>query len=96
MLVVDVQETRVAAMKYAKRSKFTFPVLLDRKGSTSLSFAPDSFQTDLPKEQVAIGSTLLLDRDGVIRFNSLLDSMHFDAKLTALTAKLEEMLAEKN
>ena len=95
VLVVDVQEPRKAALKYAKHSKFTFPVLLDSKGSVSLSFAPDSFQTDLPREQVAIASNLLIDRNGVIRFNSLLDSAHFDARLTALTAKLEEILAER-
>ena len=40
-----------------------------------------------------IGSNLIIDREGRIRFNSLLDTTNFDAKLIALTARLEELLA---
>ena len=38
---------------------------------------------------------LIIDRKGVIRFYSLLDSANFDAKLIALRARLDEVLAEK-
>lgn len=48
---------------------------------------------DLPREQVPIASNLIIDREGRIRFYSLLDSRNFDAKLIALTARLNELLA---
>jgi hypothetical protein len=48
---------------------------------------------DLPRDQVPIGSNLIIDPEGNIAFNSLLDSMNFDAKLIALKARLDELLA---
>jgi hypothetical protein len=44
---------------------------------------------------VPIASNLIIDRDGVIRFYSLLDSAQFDARLVALRAKLDELLEPK-
>jgi hypothetical protein len=39
-----------------------------------------------------IASNLIIDREGRIRFYSLLDSRNFDAKLVALTARLDALL----
>lgn len=75
--------------------KYSFPVLLDLNGKTSSSYAPAGVQPDLERDQVPIASNLIIDRDGKIRFYSLLDSVHFDAKLVALTARLEELLVQK-
>ena len=38
-----------------------------------------------------IAANLIIDREGRIRFYSLLDSANFDAKLIDLKAKLDEM-----
>ena len=39
-----------------------------------------------------IASNLIIDREGRIRFYSLLDAANFDAKLVDLKAKLDEIL----
>jgi peroxiredoxin len=93
--VIDVEETKQKTAEYASRSKYTFPVVLDADGKVATSWAPAGVQPDLPRDQVPIASNLILDREGKIRFYSLLDTASFDAKLVALTARLEELLSEK-
>ncbi len=93
--MIDVQETKEKTEEYARRSKFTFPVLLDLEGNTATRYAPPGVQPDLPREQVPIASNLIIDREGRIRFYSLLDSANFDARLVALTRLLDELLAQK-
>ncbi len=95
VLVIDVEETKEKTEEYAKRSKFTFPVLLDADGKVATRYAPAGAQPDLPRDQVPIASNLIIDREGKIRFYSLLDTASFDAKLKDLTARLEEILSTK-
>ncbi len=95
VVVIDVEETKEKTEEYAKRSKYSFPVLLDADGKVATSYAPAGAQPDLPRDQVPIASNLILDREGKIRFYSLLDTASFDAKLVALTARLDELLSEK-
>ena len=94
VLVIDVMETPEATATYVERSGFTFPVLLDADGSVTETYAPEGVLPDLERNQVPIASNLVIDREGVIRFYSLLDTTAFDAKLVALKATLEEVLAE--
>jgi peroxiredoxin len=94
-LVIDVMETPAVAGGWAKKAGFRFPVLLDEGGAVAESYAPPEALPDLPRNQVPIASNLIIDRDGVIRFYSLLDSAQFDARLVALRAKLDEMLEQK-
>jgi peroxiredoxin len=94
-LVIDVMETPEVAKGWAERWKFSFPVLLDPDGKATSLWAPPDAVPDLPRDQVPIASNLIIDRDGKIRFYSLLDSANFDAKLVALQARLDELLAEE-
>ena len=80
---------------WVKQIKYTFPVLLDSDGKVSAAYAPSGVQPDLARDQVPIASNLIIDKDGKVRFYSLLDSMHFDAKLLALSAQLDQLLAPK-
>jgi len=91
--VIDVLETAEATRTYAERWGFTFPVLLDSDGAVAASYAPADVLPDLPRDQVPIASNLIIDRSGRIAFYTLLDTTSFDAKLIALTAKLDELLA---
>jgi peroxiredoxin len=93
VVVIDVEETSEKTKEYAKRFKFSFPVLRDADGSVSKSYAPAGAQPDLPRDQVPIASNLIIDRAGKIRFYSLLDTTSFDAKLADLTARLEALLS---
>lgn len=96
VLVIDVKESREDTEVYVERSKFTFPVLLDSDGSVAARYAPASVLPELPREDVVIASNLIIDADGIIRFMSLLDTTSFDARLVALKARLDEMLASED
>jgi len=80
---------------WVKQIKYTFPVLLDPQGKVSATYAPPGVQPDLARDQVPIASNLIIDKDGKVRFYSLLDSAHFDARLLALTARLDQFLTAK-
>jgi peroxiredoxin len=95
VLVIDVKETKEKATEYAERSKYSFPMLLDLDGKTAMAYAPEGAQPDLPRDQVPIASNLIIDKEGKIRFYSLLDTASFDAKLVGLTEQLEKLLAAK-
>ena len=90
--MIDVLESWELAAGWTGRWKLTVPVLLDGDGRVSESYAPPGIQPDLPRNQVPIASNLIIDREGKIRFYSLLDSVNFDTRLVALTARLEELL----
>jgi peroxiredoxin len=88
-------ESRATAAGWASTHGFGLPVLLDADGKVAERYAPKDAQPDLPRNQVPIASNLIIDPQGRIRFYTLLDSVNFDAKLVALTARLEELLAER-
>ena len=94
VLVVNVKEGDEKASEWYDAAGFSFPMLMDRDGTVAARYAPADAQPDLPRDEVMIASNLVLDREGQIRFFSLLDTRTFDAKLEALTVKLEEVLAE--
>lgn len=91
-LVIDVLEDKEKTTAWAEKLEWSLPVLLDLDGKVSASYAPEGVLPDLPRNQVPIASNLIIDKDGKIQFYSLLDSKNFDAKLIALTARLEELL----
>jgi peroxiredoxin len=93
VVAIDVKETKEKTEEYAKRSKYTFPVLMDSDGKTAVSYAPPGAQPDLPRDQVPIASNLIIDKDGKICFYSLLDTANFDAKLITLTKRLDALLS---
>jgi peroxiredoxin len=94
-LIIDVMETPAVAEAWAKKHKFSFPVLLDPDGKATTPYAPKDALPDLPRDQVPIASNLIIDGEGKIRFYTLLDSANFDARLVALRARLDEMLGDE-
>ncbi len=94
-LVIDVLEDEKTATAWKTKLKWSLPVLLDVDGKVSASYAPDGVLPDLARDQIPIASNLIIDQEGKIQFYSLLDSRNFDAKLVALTARLEELLASE-
>ncbi len=70
-------------------------MLLDVNSTTTESYCPPDYKGDLPRSQVPIASNMIVDPEGVVRFNLLLDSRNFDAKLLKLRKKLDQLLAEK-
>ncbi|WP_215225509.1 peroxiredoxin family protein [Echinicola shivajiensis] len=95
VLIIDVKEpAELVREKLQDKFNFTFPVLLDEDGEVAASFAPQDVLPDLARDEVMLASNMLIDKEGNIRFMSLLDSKNFDAKLVALKAKLDEILEE--
>ena len=92
VLIIDVKESKELASRWAKARKITFPVLSDSNGKISASYAPPDVLPDLARDEICIASNLIIDPAGEIQFFSLLDSKNFDAKLIALTKRLEELL----
>lgn len=94
VLLIDVKEPRVLVQeKLQDRFGFTFPVLLDEDGAVATRFAPKDVLPDLARDEVMLASNLVIDPEGGIRFMSLLDTRNFDARLVALKARLDELLA---
>lgn len=94
VLVIDVKESEEDTRAFAERSGFTFPVLRDADGTVAASYAPADVLPDLPRSDVVIASNLIIDREGIIRFYTLLDTTSFDAKLVELRERLDALLAE--
>ena len=92
VFIVDVREDAELVKKAFKRFNFTFPVLLDPDGKVSASYAPEGVQPALERYEVPLASNLIIDKEGRIRFYSLLNSAAFDAKLEKLRQKLDEMI----
>ena len=92
--MVNVKEPRDVVSRWAAALNFTIPVLLDTDGEVATRYATPGAVPDLPRDQVPIASNLIIDPAGRIAFYSMLDSMNFDAKLVALTARLDELLTD--
>ncbi len=94
-MVINVKESKTKANRWGKALKFTIPVLLDLDGEVATRYAPPGVALVLPRDQVPIGSNLIIDREGKIRFYSLLDTANFDTELIQLKACLDAMLEEE-
>lgn len=92
-LVVNVGEDDAIASAWKKEAGFSFPMLMDREGNVTARYAPADVHPDLPRHEVMIASNLIIDRQGNVRFMSLLDTNNFDARLVALRSELDRILA---
>ena len=94
VLIVDVKENKeLVTKKLLQKFNFTFPVLIDEDGSVSTKYAPEGVQPDLARDEVPLASNLIIDKEGKIRFYSLLNTTTFDAKLSKVKQKLDELLS---
>ena len=65
-------------------------------GVTERYAPPATIAPDLKREETMIASFMIIDREGKIRFLSLNeDTARFDARLTKLKARLDQMLGKK-
>ena len=92
VFIIDVKEEKELIEKSFSRFNFSFPVLLDADGKVSASYAPEGVQPALQRDEVPLASNLIIDKEGKISFYSLLNTASFDAKLTDLKRKLDELI----
>jgi peroxiredoxin len=95
VFIVDVKEDKGLVEKSLARFNFSFPLLLDEDGAVSTKYAPAGVQPDLARHEVPLASNLIIDKEGKIRFYSLLNTTAFDAKLNKLKEKLDSLLNSK-
>lgn len=93
VFIVDVKEGKELIEKSFSRFNFSFPVLLDTDGQVSASYAPAGIQPSLQRDEVPLASNLIIDKEGKISYYSLLNTTSFDAKLTNLKQKLDELIS---
>jgi peroxiredoxin len=93
--IIDVKESKELVTQSFKRFNFSFPVLLDTNGKVAATYAPAGVLPDLTRDEVVLASNLIIDREGKIRFYSLLNTTSFDAKLTMARKKLDELLSQQ-
>ena len=92
--MINTMESKTKANRWRNSLRFTLPVLLDPDGEASTRYAPEGIAPFLPREQVPIGPNMVIDKEGIIRFYSLLDSVNIDAESIALNACSEGLTAE--
>lgn len=94
VLLIDVKEDKDLVSKSTQKFNFSFPILLDTDGMVSAQYAPAGVQPDLARDEVPLASNLVIDKEGKIRFYSLLNTTAFDAKLMKVKQKLDELLMQ--
>src|SRR5207245_3308266 len=86
VVAVDVAEPDEAYRAYVARTRTPFPVLHDDDGAVSLSFTPKGAAPGVDNRKlVVVTSNLVIDREGKIRFFTLLDTTQ-DRKSTRLNS----------
>ncbi|GGA93804.1 TlpA family protein disulfide reductase [Puia dinghuensis] len=94
VVVIDVKEDKELVAQSLQKYDFSFPVLLDTNGKVAATYAPPDVLPDLKRDEVVLAANLIIDREGKIRFYSLLNSAAFDAKLTEARKKLDAILQQ--
>jgi peroxiredoxin len=95
VVAIDVKEPDDGYAKYLARVSMPFPVVRDRTGEVTLSFTPPGAQpTFKDRSLVLVTSNLVLDPEGKIRFFTLADTVHFDARLVHARRAIDAILAE--
>ena len=71
------------------------PVLRDEGGAVALRFTPPGAQPEFADRTMAlVTSNLVIDPKGKIRFFTVVDTVHFDAKLVHVRRAVDRVLAE--
>ncbi len=95
VLAVDVKEDDAGYRRYLKRVKMPFPVLHDATGAATLTFTPEHalpYFTDRAK--VLVTANLVIDKKGVVRFFTVVDTVNFDDELIYARKMIDQLLAE--
>jgi peroxiredoxin Q/BCP len=95
VIAIGISEPEPDYRAYLARVPMHFPVLRDEGGVVALRFTPPGAQPQFKdRTKALVTSNLVLDPEGRIRFFSVLDTVHFDDKLTYVRRALDRLLAE--
>ena len=95
VIAIGIAEPEADYRAYLARMPMNLPVLRDEGGAVALRFTPSGAQPQFKdRTKALVTSNLVLDRDGRIRFFTVLDTVHFDAKLGHVRHAVDQLLAE--
>ena len=95
VIAIGIKEPEPDYREYVSRTAMGIPVLRDADGAVSLRFLPAGAQPDFKDRTMAlVTSNLVIDKTGKIRFFTVLDTVHFDAKMVHVRGAVDRVLAE--
>jgi peroxiredoxin len=95
VVAIDIKEGDEGYAKYVGRVKLPFPVLHDPTGAVTTTFTPPLAQPAIKdRATVLVTSNMVLDPEGKIRFFTMVDTVHFDARLVHARGAIEGLLAQ--
>ena len=97
VMIVDIEEGDKVVKKWVAKHGLKCAILMDRDARMANAYAPPKdFIPDLARQEVMIASFAIIDPEGKVRLLTLNEKPEeFDAKLTSLRARLDEMLAAR-
>jgi peroxiredoxin len=94
VIAVDIKENDAGYKKYLDRAKMPFPVVRDATGEVAALFTPAQAQPAIKdRSTVIVTSNLVLDPQGKIAFFTIVDTVHFDARLVHARRAIDRELA---
>jgi peroxiredoxin len=95
VLAIGIDEPEADYRSYLARVPMHLPVLRDEGSKVALRFTPPGAQPAFTDRKMAVvTSNLVLDGEGKIRFFTVLDTVHFDAKLVHVKRAIDRLLSE--
>jgi peroxiredoxin len=95
VVAIEIKEPEADYREYLGRMPMGLPVLRDEDGAVALRYTPAGAQPDFKdRTQALVTSNLVIDPHGKIRFFTVLDTVHFDAKLVHVRRAVDRVLAE--
>jgi peroxiredoxin len=95
VLDVLIQEGEADYATYMSSMPMPFPIMRDTTGQVGASYSPPKAIPEVKGVPVVSTSNLIIDREGKIRFFTLVDIKQFDEKLVHLRRALDKLLSEK-
>lgn len=95
-LAVSLDETDEGYRTFVSREPMGFPVLHAPRGDAVAAFRPTNPPVRFSERnrwKILVSSTLVVDREGTIRFFTLTDTVHFDAQLRFAREAVDRELA---
>jgi peroxiredoxin Q/BCP len=95
VVAIGISEPEPDYRAYLDRVPMHMPVLRDEGGAVALRFTPPGAQPQFKdRTKALVTSNMVLDPQGRIRFFTVLDTVHFDAKLAHVRRAVDRLLAE--
>jgi peroxiredoxin len=93
VVIVDIDQKQEGYLKYVGKQDMGAPVYWNASADGVRAYVPPNAAPTITRDRwrVLVTSNLVIDRDGVIRFFTLTDTLKFDAELKHVRAAISEL-----